>query len=402
MSRTERIGLMPTQLKFFNSKATHACYVGGFGSGKSFVGIFKTIAKKLQYPEFAVAYYLPTYGLVKDIAFPKFTEMLDKLGVPYTLNKTDKEIIIPGCNKILFRTMDNPETIIGYEVAYSCIDEADVLPPAKMAEAFAKIIARNRATLPDGATNCISTVSTPEGYGWLYNFFVKDKTPDREIFKARTKENPFLPKEYITTLTNSYTEAQLQAYLNGEFVNLTSGNVYSDYDRNLNHTSRVIHKDDVLHIGMDFNITNMNAVVSVIDGDTKHAVEEITHAYDTISMIRIIQERYEGHKVVIYPDASGANRNTSGKSDILLLREAGFITRANKKNPFVRDRVNAVNKGFRDKTVLVNSHICVELTEALERIAYNNGEPDKTSGFDHITDGFGYAIYTLNIQSFTI
>jgi len=402
MGRTEQIGLLPTQRDFFSSDATHAAYCGGFGSGKSYVGVLKTIAMKLKYSEYAVAYYLPSYNLVRDIAFPKFTEILDKLGVKHTLNKSDKEILIPGANKIILRTMDNPETIIGYEVAYSCIDEADVLPQTKMTEAFSKIIARNRSVLHDGSTNKVSVVSTPESFGWLYNFFVKNKSANRELFKAKTSENPFLPAGYIATLTESYTPAQLKAYLNGEFVNLTSGSVYSDYDRKQLHSNRTIQKHDKLHIGMDFNITNMNAVINVIDGNIKIAVDEITNAYDTMQMIRIINDKYPDHAIIVYPDASGRNRSTSGKSDIRLLMDEGYTVRAPNKNPFVRDRVNSLNKMFRDKTYLVNSNNCPEYTEALEKIAYNKNEPDKQSGFDHITDAGGYFAYIVSITSFTI
>ena len=42
----------------------------------------------------------------------------------------------------------------------------------------------------------------------------------------------------------------------------------------------------------------------------------------------------------------------------------------------------------------VNTRKCVDYTEALERMPYDkNGNPDKTSGFDHITDAGGYFIY---------
>ena len=51
------------------------------------------------------------------------------------------------------------------------------------------------------------------------------------------------------------------------------------------------------------------------------------------------------------------------------------------------------------RTYLVNTRKCPEYTEALERMPYDkNNQPDKTSGFDHITDAGGYFIsyeYTL-------
>ncbi len=187
--------------------------------------------------------------------------------------------------------------------------------------------------------------------------------------------------------------------LNGEFVNLTSGNVYNEFDRQKHHSDRQIKQGDILHIGMDFNITNMNAVVNVIDGKEKTAVAEIVGKYDTYEMANFIKETYKGHKIIIYPDASGNSRNTSGKSDHQILRAFGFQVIAPSKNPAVRDRVNAVNKAFREMEYKVNVHTCSRYAEALERMAYKNGEPDKTSGFDHITEAGGYFVYNAITQT---
>jgi hypothetical protein len=143
----------------------------------------------------------------------------------------------------------------------------------------------------------------------------------------------------------------------------------------------------------------MNAVVHVIDGSIKTAVAEIVNAYDTFEMVSLIQSKYAGHSIVIYPDASGDNRKSSGKSDIIVLRDAGFNIRKPNKNPFVKDRVNAVNAAFKnakgERVYFINTNNCPVYTEATERQTYKNGEPDKTTGFDHITEAAGYFI---NIQ----
>lgn len=73
---TYRIKLLHPQKKFYLSDSRHTAFIGGFGSGKSYVGVAKTLRKKLEYPKIPVAYYLPTYSLIKDIAFPKFSELL--------------------------------------------------------------------------------------------------------------------------------------------------------------------------------------------------------------------------------------------------------------------------------------------------------------------------------------
>lgn len=404
LQETVDIKVLPHQIAFIESQATHTGLVAGFGAGKSKGATYKTIEKKKQYPGINVAYYLPTYPLIKDIAFPNFEEALSEHGIPYHLNKSDKEFITP-LGKIILRSMDNPNLIVGYEVGYSLIDEADILAQDKMNYAFRNIVARNRKPLPDNAPNCLDAVSTPEGFKWMYNFFVKGKSDKRVLIKAKSSDNPFLPESYLDTLRDIYTEEQLEAYLSGEFVNLNAGTVYRSFDRKRNHSDRVIKGNEVLHVGMDFNITKMSAVIHVTDGQIITAVEEITGAYDTADMINIIQQRYPKHKIVVYPDAAGNARNTAGDSDIKLLRKARFTVRVSSKNPSVRDRITTMNAAFYnakgETTYYVNTNNCPEYTEALEQLPYKNGVPDKESGFDHVTDGGGYCLYQMKKPNIT-
>lgn len=408
------IDILPHQAKFVQSESTHTGLIGGYGCGKSFGGILKTIVKKLKYPGIPVAYYLPTYGLIKDIAFPRFAELFDSMGIAYEVKAGDHEFHT-AYGKIILRSLSNPERIVGYEVGYSCIDETDMLPQPQMTDAFSKIIARNRIKLPNGDVNQTDIVGTPEGFKFAYDFLVRNTKGNRSIIKGKTKDNPYLPEGYIETLMEMYTPQQLEAYLNGEFVNLTTGTVYHRFDRKANHTNRTVQANDVLHIGMDFNVTKMNAVVHVVDEKIidwikvkgiepiqlrvriKSAVDEFVNAYDTQELIGLINERYPNHKIIIYPDASGDNRKSSGKSDIDLLKSAGFVVRKLSKNPFVKDRVNAMNLAFLDSIGNIiyycNTDQCPHYTEALEKQTYKNGEPDKTSGFDHVTEAGGYFVY---------
>lgn len=387
------------QKLFVLSNAKHTGLIGGYRSGKSHAGVLKAVIKKMAYPGIPVAYYLPTYGLIKDVAYGKFSASFDHFGIRYEINRSDKDILTPY-GPVYLRSMDNPDSIIGYETGYALIDEVDILPTNKMVEIFSKVIARNSVRLPDGDVNCTDMVGTPEGFKFAYKFFVKEANNDRVIIRARTESNSDIADGYIDTLKDVYTPEQLRAYLNGEFVNLTSGTVYNTFDRHQHHTDESEKQGEVIHIGLDFNIMDMHAVAHVIRGGICYAVGEITKAYDTHSICQSIEERYHGHQVVVYPDAAGGSRNTSGKSDHQIVKEHGFKLRVGNKNPFVRDRVNAVNSAFMKGKYLVNTNNCPTLTEALENQAYdNNGEPDKKSGFDHITDAAGYFMHNqMGIQ----
>lgn len=392
----------PAQVGFVKSEATFPAFVGGFGSGKTAAAIARAVRCLRYFPTCDVAYYLPTYGLVEDIAYQRFPALLEHYGVSYRMNKQTATITV-GKRRLLFRTMDNPDRIVGYEVAHSILDELDTFPIDKARNVWNKVIARNRqkAITNKGrvARNTVAVATTPEGFRFVYERWVKLGGPGYELYRARTMENAAnLPDGYINNLRNTYPSNLLAAYLDGEFVNLTSGSVYPEFSRTLNGTFETIKGQEPLHIGMDFNVEHMAAVAFVLRDGDPHAVDEVTGVFDTPAMIRIFADRYKGHPLYIYPDASGKNRKSvnASESDIALLRQARMTVLVNTTNPAVKDRVLSTNRMIHAdgvRRLKVNPDKCPAFVEALEKQAYDkNGEPDKTSGLDHIVDAGTYFI----------
>jgi phage terminase large subunit len=397
--------LSEVQKAFATSKEPFPAFVGGFGSGKTAAGIARIMALKSAFKNCDVAYYLPTYPLVEDIAFKRFPELCEQKGWRYKINRQSSYIEFEGAGRIIFRTMENPQRIVGYEVAHSLLDELDTLPIDKAREVWNKVIARNRQKC--AIRNTVAVATTPEGFRFVYDRWVKNGKDGYKIFKARTMDNAAnLPDGYIENLQNTYSTNLLSAYLDGEFVNLTAGSVYAEFDRLLNQSNEIIISGEPLHIGLDFNVTKMAAVIHVLRGDNPHAVDELTGIFDTPAMINAIKVKYSGHKIFIYPDASGNNRKSqnASESDIALLKQAGFNIMVNPANPAVKDRVLAMNRLIRERKYLVNPQTCPELVESLERQAYDkNGDPDKAAGFDHVLDATGYCIaYRYPIRARTI
>jgi hypothetical protein len=405
-SPTKRIELTDPQFEFVTCADQFPALVAGFGSGKTHAAVARGIAKKLQYPRQNIAYYLPTYDLVTTIGVPRFYEVLETLGLPFKPNKNDKMIHVENAGSIIFRTMDNPERIIGYEVADSLVDELDTLPEDKAREAWNKIISRNRQKKPDGSLNTVGVATTPEGFRFVYDRWQRNPAPGYRIIKASTMSNARnLPAGYIESLRASYPSNLLAAYLDGEFVNLVAGSVYPEFDRRENATAETVQPGEALHVGMDFNVGRMSAVIHILRGDNPHAVVEYTRVLDTPAMAALLRARHEGHPIIVYPDASGASRksNNASESDIAVLRQAGFSVRVNPANPRVKDRVLAVNAMVHKdgaRRYRVNPDTCPELVESLEKQAYDkHGEPDKAGGLDHVIDAAGYFIaYRYPIQ----
>lgn len=394
-----RVELTGPQYDFVTATDPFPALVAGFGAGKTHAAVTRALALKLQYPRQNVAYYLPTYDLVTTIAFPRFLESLEQWGLPHKQNKNDKMVHVEGAGSFIFRTMDAPERIIGYEVADSLVDELDTLPEDKARHAWNKIIARNRQKKPDGSVNTVGVATTPEGFRFVYDRWVRQGGPGYRIIKASTLSNAAnLPDGYIDSLRATYPSNLLAAYLDGEFVNLVAGSVYPEFDRRLNATDERIQTGEALHVGMDFNVGKMSAVVHVLRGDEPHAVKEYTGLLDTPAMVALLKREHEGHRIMVYPDASGNSRksNNASESDLAILRQAGFAVRVNPTNPRVKDRVLAVNKMIHSegaRRYRVNPETCPELVESLEKQAYDkHGEPDKSGGLDHVVDAAGYFV----------
>lgn len=408
-----KITLLKHQLDFVYSPAQYPALVGGFGSGKTESGINRMLHLmaingpmfKQHNKTYVYGIYEPTYDLIKTILFGRFEAILSSLNIPYKLNKSDKTLSIPKFNTlIIFRSLENEDKIIGYEHADFWIDELDTLKKRKAKIVFNKIIARNRLNKPNGQLNTGCVTTTPEGFKFVYDTWEKaeDKTKYATV-KAKTENNIFLPRSYVEDLRSQYPSNLIEAYLNGEYVNLNGFNVYTNFNREVNLCNLTYTATDTLHIGMDFNVNKMSAVVAIHNEIHNEliVVDEIANVLDTPSMISYIQNNYSNHDIYIYPDSAGKNRSTkdASTSDIKLLQQAGFKVIYNKTNPLIKDRVMSVNSLFRNGNNISRLYInssCVNLINNLEQQIYDeSGKPDKTQGHDHILDALGYLVHKL-------
>lgn len=391
--------LTEPQELFVFSEAQFPAFVGGFGAGKSDALVTRLMIKKLMYPQFNVGYFAPTYDLISLIAWPKFEERLDAMKIRHKLNKADKELKLRTGGSVIFRTLDNPDRIVGFEISDGGIDEFDTLEQKKAGNAWRKCLARCRKKKPDGEKNTLAIATTPEGFRFVYDTWEKAPKPGYELYRAPTSSNPYLPDGYIDQLRDIYPANLLDAYLEGLFVNLTSGAVYPEFDRRQNHIDTFDLPGEPLHIGIDFNVYNCTAIICVDRFDCPIVIGEMTGVRDTPTLAAELLARYPGRHITVYPDASGQGHKTinASLSDLQILRDHGFTVCAKPTNPAVRDRVNSVNglilNGVGQRHLQINTKLAPTLTECLEQQVYDkHGEPDKSAGKDHCPDALGYFI----------
>ena len=397
------------QAEFLQMPHKFRAYVAGFGSGKTWVGCTSICEHFWRWPSINQGYFAPTYPQIRDIFYPTIEEVAEVMGLRVKINQGNHEVHVHEGRKyrgtVICRSMEKPETIVGFKIGHALIDELDVMVLKKAQTAWRKIIARMRYKVP-GLLNGIDVTTTPEGFKFVYQQFVKAVRENPSLasmyglIQASTYDNELnLPDDYIPSLFASYPPQLIAAYLRGQFVNLASGSIYADFDRKLNHTDEVVAPKETLHVGMDFNVLNMTATINVIRDGLPRTLQERTKVRDTPAMAKILKEDFvdAGHAVVIYPDASGGNTSTknASESDLSILKQAGFKIEVNSANPAVKDRINAYNAMILNATgerrFLINTDACPVTTEALEQQVWGeDGQPDKKTGHDHPNDANGY------------
>ena len=393
------------QDKFLNLSTKYRGFVGGYGSGKTWVGCQAQGEHYWQWPKVNQGYFGPTYSVIRDIYYPTVEEVAFSMGLNVDIKQGNHEVHMYSGRQYrgttICRSMDSPGTIIGFKIGHALVDELDVLPIDKAQTAWRKIIARLRYNVPN-MKNGIDVTTTPEGFRFCHKLFVQLVQENPELsnnygmVQASTYANKAnLPPDYIPSLKEIYPAELIEAYIDGQFVNLTSGTVFKNYDRVRCNSNEFIKDGEPLFVGQDFNVQKMASAIFIQRPDGYHAVAELKDVFDTPDVIKIINDRYKGHRIIMYPDASGKSRKTvdASRSDIALLTQAGFAVRVNASNPAIKDRILATNKAFEAGKIKVNAKACPTLARCLEQQAYDdNGEPDKTAGFDHMNEAFSYFV----------
>jgi hypothetical protein len=397
------IPLMKHQSEFCADTTTpYLALIGGFGCGKTHAFCTKTIIMAGLNAGYEGAIAEPTNYLTRTHLIPNMIRTLEELKIPYDFEKSNGIFHLhfrEGTTKIYCLSGENYMRLVGYNLAFFGSDETDTSTHEVAQEMWNKAISRVRW----GRVRQIYSTSTPEGFKFLHDFFVTKAGDDRRTIHASSYDNPFLDKVYLETMKKNYTEAQWRVWALGQFGNLNNLKVYEGFDRVLNHTDfsiKDVSRSEAVHIGMDFNIEHMAAIVHVIKDNLPVAVDEFVELRDVPAMIKAIREKYPTRPVLVYPDASGKNRNAMGADTaITLLKQAGFKVIVDPSNPAVGDRINSMNAMFLNasgqRRYLVNTRQCPFYTRCLEQQAWVKGEPDKSNNVDHPLDAAGYVIHKL-------
>jgi len=353
------------------------------------------MAKFARVPHRKIVYVAPTHAQAKQIIFDELVDRLRTVRWVERVNISEMNIYLKNKSVIMIRSGDKPDRLRGLAIDFLVLDEfADINPD---------IWESVRPALSDRKGHCLF-IGTPKGFNWARDLFengLNDDMPDWEAFSFTTLDGGRVAEEEITSARRDLDERSFRQEYMATWEQY-SGNIYFSFDRDMHTKSTEQPTDkDVIHIGIDFNVSPMSAICFVARKDGLHAFDEIViYGSNTYEMCDEIKQRFPKNRITVYPDASGGNQNTKGISDHKILQNSGFDLKAPRANPPVKDRISAVNAALKSADGSIRLRInkkCRKLIEALTKQTYKDDtrQPDKSLGVDHFNDAAGYCVHYL-------
>lgn len=379
------VELSESQYDLVYAEEEETLFCGGVGSGKTFAGALRTIITSQLYPDCRGLITANTHSQLRKATLAELFSLCDSLGIKYKYLVNQNRLFIEK-TEILCYTMENPDNLAGPTVGWWWADESSFYRKL----AFDKASARVR----DKKGPCqIWMTTTPNGFNWLYDHYVVQASPSKKVVYSRTLDNmDNLPDTYVKRLEAQYDSKMASQELDGQFVNLNSGQVYYSFDRNKHVKNVELLPTDLLMIGLDFNVNPLCGVFVAKRGEMIYVIDELylTNS-NTFQAAKEIIRRYPARYMQIVADETGNRRRTSSnQTDHEIIRRAG-LELLKFRNPSVKDRYNNVNR-LLDKNYIKIHPRCVNLIKDLEQLTYDNDD-DMLS---HISDALGYVTWKIN------
>lgn len=383
------------------SRARYKGASGGRASGKSHFFAEEAVERMVCDPSLRVVCIREVQRSLKFSAKSLVETKIREMGVSALFEILEREIRrVGGSGVMIFEgmqdhTADSIKSLEGFGVAW--VEEAQSIS-ARSLELLLPTIRADGSELwfswnPDQPTDPIDQFFAKEPAGCVRT-------------RSTYRDNPFcsrVMRDEAARMLADDPDGFAHVWLGG--YNLGGqGRVYSRFVQQpapAGHVDAgVVDTGAELLVGMDFNVNPMSAVIAVRAADECHVLDALeVRTSNTEEMAAELKARYPMRRLIVCPDPSGKARKTSapvGQTDFTILQRAGFEVRAPNAAPLVVDRINNAQAllGTDRKRVKIHPR-ALALTTALARLTYKAGtsQPDKASGYDHITDAFGYLLW---------
>jgi hypothetical protein len=405
------------RLAELDENVTEIFYGGAAGSGKSYLGSFFQITRRLLYPGTRGFMGRNTFQDYKSTTHKTFVEVWEKLfknnpfGVKLTINLHDKVYLFSNGSEILLKDLTynstDPEfnTLGGMELTDAFIDEV----PGISKKAKEVIWSRIRYKLINDKPVLLMTGNPTNN--WVKHTFVMDKLNNPVILPkhmafvpALLSDNPDdkFKKTYQSTLEKlSYYDKErllkgnwsAEESVDNPFLYNWNDDKHIDNSIQLNLNRPVI-------FSIDFNVEPLCGLVIQMDGRDTYIVDQMRISNGDINklcdnILSIVGENRRG-LIKITGDNTGTRRNSYSMENLsafalikrtLRLSDSQFIV---PRNPMHTNSRVDCNSALYNLKVKVNAHKCPNAVNDFKRVRWdgehivkaNRNDPDQQA--DHL------------------
>jgi terminase large subunit-like protein len=417
---------LPSQRRFYESKAQFKGFSGPVGSGKTYALCYEALLAACRNPGCLGLIGGPTYAHLYDVTIPMLEEILTEQDIPFKLWGARPRLYLKRQKVlIVFRTLESPSHLRGLNLAWFGIDELTYCRQNAW-QVLCQRIRHPQARQLEGFA-----VWTPKGFDWVYQHFIsaKRKLADYEAIIASPMENMAVlgpHPEYYERLKRQYDEQLYRQEALGEYLNIYAGACYHAFEeqRCAGKPTQFDPSLGGLAWALDFNIDPMASLICQVKGSRRvDVLNEITLSVGNAeqmcaAFVRMAQPYLQAWRaarggyplpVKLYGDASGSTRSLVGKTVYAIIeqyfrdiaRDFKLEMNPNVSNPPVIDRVASVNAMLWNARGEVGCFVdpgCKELITDFCETSWcqgNQHEIDKKRDRKrtHWSDALGYLLY---------
>lgn len=383
--------------------------IGGYGCGKSYTDVFLLLSilhwYQGEYLNFGIGGAAIKH--LKETVIHDLLLIFDINNIPYKSN-AQEGIIQVGTITFIYFSLDRPESIFGFNLAGCLLDEGDELTDINRYKVSAIAIQeRCRVPLPVTSKQPIArspfmvSTTTAQGLRGVYRFiqYLKEKGIPYVKIRGRTQDNTKLDPQQLANLRMLYTEEEARAYMDGEFINLSVGRVYAEFDDKKNaYMNFPVRPSDHLFVGQDFNAGYNAATVFIMrgTGDSSIIFEVDEYHWKVVGDApRQLRELYPSNPITFIPDVNGKEimRGWQDEFDKYSIETVWYDT-----NPSISERILCINKLWRLNRLKIQMKCRRSIDCFMLRGFDDSGKPRKDKGpeaLDHWGDSIEYAVWHM-------
>ena len=342
----------------------------------------------------------------KNLTFMKKTltglleQDLKETNSEYSYDKAHNIITIGNVELLLIPDEDE-SSIYGFSCSCAYVDELDELDTQTAMAVVKSINDRCRQQIEGFRTPFMCYTTSSQGLKGTYQTIMHFQKSGigYVLMRARTKDNIYLPKDYVENMYSIYNEKEVACLLEGQFVSIDSGLVFPDYHPDVNKLDVDLYdyvRDNSLpvYIGQDFNGFGNNAVAFAIISDAIIAIKDYEFP-DIRRAPEVFRYDFPTSEILWIPDMTYKEHFVEFKKE---LRVFNIKIAYRSCNPLVGDRNFACNKLFVAQRLFI-CPMCKGMENTLMTWQKDpkTGQPSKggKGAPDHKGDCMGYVVHYL-------